>query len=820
MGITIEKLRTWIVVLGVLLVLAIVGFMAYARYRVHRFGADLPGKLGLEIQQSTNDFTISKSHQGHTIFVLHASKAVQYKGGGRTVLHDVSILVYSKDGSHADKISGSQFDFDPATKIVRADGAVAIELTDPSALSKKAGQQTTSPAKPPIQVQTSGLVFNQETNIASTDQTLTFVQGDSSGSARGAIYDADKGSMALAHDVVMHSEVDGDAISVKAESASYDRDARQLYLVKQVTDYQQRHATSDEATVSFGPEGNADHITAQGNLHMTTDTGSSLQATSGLAQLDAKGVLQQVKLEGGLLYVSHDALHSLHMDSTSGSINFAPVGDKKSSPTHLQLVGAVSAVDQQLSLRGDPHGSETRESRAEKMDVDLATDATGHVVAKNVLANGGAVVNVHTIHEKAPQQITKLKGDQIFATIEGGHEFTTLRASGNTSFEQTTPGGADQTSTGDSLLVKFAGEAAKANAKSATLGGTISGQGSKVTSAVQEGHAVLVKVDAPPANGSAPAKTTASADRIAYDGDSGKIELSGGTPRISQGDSELTAAAIEFNHDTQDATATGGVKATYNNAAKPGSSTGDATHVIADRATLDHAKDETTFFGAPHADARLWQGSSSVTAPTIVLSKTRQVLSATGAAGGVKATFVERGNGKSAKGAVAGSQGSVVRTSSSSLTYSGGERKVTLAGNVVAQDTNGTLRAATVELYLNPANTAPGAAANSNGASTLGPGGQVDRLIAENHVQFTQGDRSGTGEKLVYTAEDGRYVLTGTSTAQPRVSDAQHGSVSGSSLIFNNRDDSVVVSHGQSPTTTDTRTSHDATGSRAAKPGH
>ena len=842
MGITIEKVRTWIVVLGVLLLLAIVGSMAYARYRIHRFGADLPGKLGVEIQQSTNDFTISKSSQGRTLFVLHASKAVQYKGGGRAVLHDVSILMYGKDGSRADKISGSQFDYDPSTKIVRADGAVAIEIADPSSLGsdQKSPDRTTpaKAAKPPIQVETSGLVFNQDTQIASTEQTLTFRQGDSSGAARGATYDSGKGTLVLAHDVVLHSDLDGGQIALKAEGASFDRDARQMYLIKQATDYEDRHATSDQATITFGPDGNADHITAEGNLHLTTDAGSSLQATSGRAQLDGKGALTQVKLDGGVLYVSHDAIHSLHMNSTSGSMSFAAAGDKKSNPTHLQLVGAVSVVDQQLSLRGDSHGSETRESRAEKMDVDLATDSSGRAQAKSVLADGGAVVTVHTIREKAAQQITRLKGDQIFANIANGHEFTSLRATGNTSFEQTTPGGADQTSTGDSLLVSFAskqvsasqsgGSTKKEKGSDAPLSG-FGQEGSQVQSAVQQGHAVLVKIDAPGSNGATPAKTTASADRIAYDGSSGRIDLSGGAPRITQGDSELTAAAIQFNHATQDASATGGVKATYSTPAKPGSAAGsEAMHVIADRALLDHAKDETTFYGAPHADARLWQGASSITAPTIVLSKTRQILSATGAAGGVKATFVERGNGKSAKqpavsnGSSAPPQTSVVRTTSSTLTYSGGERKATLAGNVVVQDTSGTLRAATVELFLNPngvSSTDHPASKPSGATSAMGPNGQVDRLIAQDHVQFAQGDRTATGEKLVYSADDGRYVLTGTNAAQPRVTDRQHGSVSGSSLIFNNHDDSVVVSHGQSPTMTDTHTSHEAPGSRAIKPG-
>ena len=118
---------------------------------------------------------------------------------------------------------------------------------------------------------------------------------------------------------------------------------------------------------------------------------------------------------------------------------------------------------------------------------------------------------------------------------------------------------------------------------------------------------------------------------------------------------------------------------------------------------LDHAKNETTFLGAAHADARLWQGNNAVTAPTIVLSRARQLLTATGPAGGVKAALVESGSGRKAKSASPAATGpSVIRTSSSMLVYSGGERKVTLSGGVTAQNATGTIKASVVELFLNP----------------------------------------------------------------------------------------------------------------------
>jgi lipopolysaccharide export system protein LptA len=71
---------------------------------------------------------------------------------------------------------------------------------------------------------------------------------------------------------------------------------------------------------------------------------------------------------------------------------------------------------------------------------------------------------------------------------------------------------------------------------------------------------------------------------------------------------------------------------------------------------------------------------------------------------------------------------------------------------------------------------------------------------------MTQTGRKATGEKLVYTAADGKYVLTGTPSNLPHVYDQVKGTTTGARLIFNSQDDSVVVSGGQSSAVTDTRT--------------
>ena len=86
---------------------------------------------------------------------------------------------------------------------------------------------------------------------------------------------------------------------------------------------------------------------------------------------------------------------------------------------------------------------------------------------------------------------------------------------------------------------------------------------------------------------------------------------------------------------TGNANATGGVKATYRQSSgqqQPFTGTGPV-HVVADHAHLDHATDLTTFYGKSGELARLWQGSDSISAPVLELSRVRATLAAHGPGG-------------------------------------------------------------------------------------------------------------------------------------------------------------------------------------------
>jgi len=144
---------------------------------------------------------------------------------------------------------------------------------------------------------------------------------------------------------------------------------------------------------------------------------------------------------------------------------------------------------------------------------------------------------------------------------------------------------------------------------------------------------------------------------------------------------------------------------------------------------------------------------------------------------------------------------------SRTLVYADADHKAVFSGGVVAQTTSGVLHSSFMDVYFSPApaQTTPGPPAPSPGKTPESQGSQISKIIARGAVELQQPGRKGTGEDLTYTAEDGKFVLTGTSATPPRLADQVRGTVTGAALIFNDRDDSVVVSGGASKAVTQTR---------------
>jgi lipopolysaccharide export system protein LptA len=849
MRITLASLRLWIILLAVLLVAALAGFYGYARYQAHRIITDLPGKLGGQISRSSSGFTYSQSVKGRTAFTIHASSAVQYKGGASATLHDVVITLYGAQGDRSDRISGGEFDYDQKAGIVTAKGEVLIDLqgadltgspvagspavTHNNAVAAAASAAAAVPAaQQVIHIKTSGLTFDQNKQIATTTQHVEFSTPRGAGQATGATYDVQKGLLVLQSAVELTSDRNGQPVIVHASHAEFLRPSMQAFLLNPVTHYQTEQTTADQAIVYFRKDGSTEHIDAQGHIHLKTEAGQELTCSLAKVLLDPKSQPQRADVSGGVNFISLDRQsgeqqsggdkksgkssglpQQMHGNAVEGTVTFAPGGIL----SHAQARNAVSFVDQQIGLADDPGGSATRELRASQVDVDFVQDANGHAQAEKVLAAGGAAAVLHTIRTKAASQNTTIKGDQLLATLQDGHTMTSLNGTGHTSVLDVSPNGATNVSSGDTLLVNFN----PAGAKTAGPGKAQSGNASaidspQIQSVVQEGNVVMVQTPAPgnektAVKTSGPDKlqhpttpTRAYARRADYDAASQLLHLTG-SPRVDDGTTDLTADTIDYHRDTQNANAIGNVKATYgqiSTASSPGPANPPApapglggsgpTHVISTNAVLDQTHGLVVFRG----QARLWQGPNSVSAPIIELARNPQSLKA----------FAEPATTNAVTTVLASTSGpkrqaTVFRVRSRQLVYTDADRKAVFTGAVTADDPTGVVHSDQVEALLLPASPASQASlAPAQGSS------RIDRIIATGHVVLQQPGRRGTGEKLLYTAQDGKFELTGTFSSPPHLYDQVHGDVSGESLIFNSQDDSVSVTGVQSRAVTNTRT--------------
>src|SRR6476620_10436470 len=185
MSIQLSHLRRWFAGGAIGLLLVVAGVYFYARHKVENALKEVPAKIGIEIQQSAKGFTVSRSEQGHTIFKIEASKAVQYKQGGHAELHDVTITLYGRDSSRFDQIYGADFEYDPQTGDVMGKGQVQMDLeANPGGLTQP-DQAPPRELKNPVHLTTTSLLFNQKTGNASTSEKVEFSIPQANGSAVG-----------------------------------------------------------------------------------------------------------------------------------------------------------------------------------------------------------------------------------------------------------------------------------------------------------------------------------------------------------------------------------------------------------------------------------------------------------------------------------------------------------------------------------------------------------------------------------------------------------------------------------------------------------
>jgi lipopolysaccharide export system protein LptA len=784
MSANVSRLRRWFAGALIAALLLVAGVYFYARHRVQNALKQIPEKIGLEIKQSATGFTVSKSEQGRTLFTIQASKAVQFKQGGRAELHDVQITLYGSDSSRYDQIRGTDFEYDQQSGDVTAKGEVQIDLgTNPQGLLNP-DQAPPKELKNPIHLKTSGLVFNQKTGDAHTKERVDFGLPQGDGSAVGVNYTAKTNVLTLQSQVNLVFS-GAAAATVTAAQATITKDPHQVVLAHPHLQNEVRQCDADEATLFLRPDNTLDRVLARGNVFVHAGGSQSAEARS--EQLDL------------IMAKQHDTLRTAVF---SGDVHAQVASANAKEYGHPRPSELTNATTEPTSQEGPLQGNAGRvvlefsgrnlltkvhaednvkllqhkrpaDASASAQDMELTAPGVdlflagfsqgktgGHL--DRAETSGAAQIALRPSTGGGPQTlVTAAKFD---ARFDDSGQFTSVHGSPDARIVSQNPGQPDRISTSRVLDAIFQ-------------------PGSGIQSLVQEGNVTYVDGERK-AWGTHARYTPAD-----------QVLILTGSPRVADGGMTTTANTMRLHRSTGDAFAEGDVKTTYSDLKpQPGGallSSSSPIHVTARSMSVHGASSIALYTG----DARLWQDANAVEAPSIEFDRNQRSMIAGSVAGSANpqpvSTVLIQADRSEAK--TSGTP-TLIAFTSTRLSYADNERKAHFEGDVVAKSADVAITAKTMDAFLEargPANQPPSGA------------GKLDKIIAAQQVVINQPGRSGTGDLLTYTASDDKFVLTG---GPPSIFDAEHGKITGVSLTFFRHDDRVLVEgNNLSPTVTQTR---------------
>ncbi len=777
------QVRKWLVAGVVLLVVGVTISYWITRFRVGPTLHSVPKELGIDIQQTSDGFSLSKSEAGRTLYTIRASKAVQFKAGGRADLHNVHIVVYGHGHDRYDQIYGSEFTYDPQSGDIIAIGEVHIDLQGNVEGPLKPDQAPPAELKNPLHLLTHSLTFNQKTGIAQTDEVVEFRSAQASGSAKGAYYDSKDNQLLLKSDV--HIVTTGSSpATITGTSGTIQKEPRQAVLLNARIEQPDKTLTADKGTLLFEPDNTVQHAIAEGNVHIESrgPTIVDIVGPRGDLNMGPKNSVQQAILSGGATFDTHGA-NVTHGSADTFVVDF----DDQNQASRFHMITNARMLQEPKPGKSGPSG-QPMEVAADQLDFQLENGnqlKAGDTVGKAMITilpsppSSKPAKKTGSGQDMGGDATTVATAGKFHATFDDNNRMKTLHGSPDSRIVSTSSGQPEKVSTAQNLDVLF---------------GPDGGAEKLVQTGDFQYHEASPKPDT--------AGRSAFADVATYTPGDYMLVLTG-SPRIIDSGTTTTAEVIRINRQTGDGFADDDVKTTYSDLkAQPNGAllaNSDPIHVTAQHMTGQKQPGMAHYTG----NVRLWQTDNMVRAPKIDFdNEKRSIVAQSDASQTVSSLFVQQGqDGKLTP----------VDVTSDWLTYVDEERRARYTGNVLAKSTTNTTTAKQIDVYLKPADAGDKNAVPQPPAPQKKPGipgsngpSQIDHMVAVGNVVVTEPNRRAVGDRLVYTADDGEYYLTGKS---PSIFDAGRGTVWGDSLTFYSHNDRVLVeSKRSSPTITRART--------------
>jgi LPS export ABC transporter protein LptC len=753
-----------------------------------------------DVTRQSNGINFKKVEQKQTIFQIQASKSTEFKGQDASLLEEVVVTIFGKAGDRHDVIRTHSCRYDQKSGDINCGGDVRIDVM--SAADAELAERNPSLAEArSTRVETRGVVFNRSSGLARTSERVTFAFPSGTGDGTGLEYNSDEGTLRLQHDVrirltqapaasvkktgvsVAVDPKAGKDIRVKGSTLDFSRDSRVLHLLGPAeAETSAERLTAGELTLALDGDFHAQTLIAatigkDRPRVVSTKPGEemNLESDNLTARFVPDGWITKLDATGHVTGFRKNAAGEDAMSGDTGSLTFYP---RFSQPKELNVTGNVvlrtkeeksgdTRTIQTAAFRMNFSGGKEHES---SKPLTAETLAAGTMEWTDSATQGGTIVPART----------QLQADKLAMTFaDATGKAKEVRATGNVRTERWLTGHPVQTAT--------------ANTGTALMDPT--GGWSQMD---LQGNVKLKEAD-----------RSGQADDAVFDRAAQTATLTGHA--IARDATTLTQAhRIVFTQNTGDILADGGVRSTDFTAKASAVQLAPApANITADQLNANSKTGRALYTGT----ARLWQGDSVLEANSIELLRDTHVLNA---AGNVRAVFpqaagaptIGTASAQSAKATsfnapsrqvnasqVATKKSQLWHTASDSLTYNDLEGHARLEKNVVVQSAEQKMRGPVLDLYFTKSPTTDAATSPANAttaAATQKPSGsrQISRAVGTGGVTVEEGDRRAVADRGEYTADSGKFVMSG---GKPTLYDGSAGTTTGTQLTFFLADDTIIV---------------------------
>lgn len=710
----------------------------------HRERQNAPAPLPQNEEKQFTTLHFKKVEGDRTIFDLEASRSTDLRGQDISLLEDVKIKVFGKNGDRNDVIHTQSCRYAKTDGSIQCDGKVQFELQS----AEDAARAAANPGGRPniIHIDTSGVTFERATGRAQTVQPVKFSFPNGSGDGVGAVYQSEQGQLRLIREVRIQIQPAADAsakkgntlsaqVEMSGSSMEIDKVGHTVELLGPATAVSSgEQVTAGEFTLLLDAEFRAQALIATaGSLNQQPEVknhgakgDSTLRADKLTAHLSPQGWTSRIVAEGKV----QGASPSGNLEAESGDMEMWP--------------GVNQA--KLLKLRGNVHVNgrdpKTGTTRSLTSNAVQLTFTGGKAGAVNRVQHAETLERGEMEWLDATAVRSKLAADKLALDFSAQGKPQLLNATGAVQSQREIPGKPVQTASSSTGVAQLS---AAGDWSQITLRGNVRLQEADRNAEAQQ--AVFARA----------AQTTVLT----------------GQAMVRDAGSETHAPKITFYQATGEIEAEGPVRST-DFASK--SSSLQMSSVPANL-SADHMRANSKTGRAVYTGhARLWQGASVLEADTIELLRPTRILNATG---NVRAVFPQAPQPGAAPGATP-----VWHISSGLLTYWDAENHAHLEKDVFVQSTDQKMRSPQLELFF----TRTGADKQGNGGTS-----QISRAVGTGGVVVEQGDRRGTAERGLYTAAEEKFVLTG---GTPTLYDPIEGTTTGRELTFYRADDTIVVDSG------------------------